>query len=75
MQQSIIEVILSNWGPILSVGSVVAFGASVRVRLQRIEEVLLNGGNGLIRRTENTEKDIAAMQAVCNERHAKGMHQ
>jgi len=42
--------------------------AVVIVRLERIEKILMNG-NGLLQRLERGEAELAAIKAVCSERH------
>lgn len=50
--------------------AIVGFGYGVRLRLDRIEKILLgNGEPGMISRLQRVEHDIAVLDAHCEERH------
>ena len=48
--------------------AVIGFWYGVRLRLDRIEEILLRN-NGIVRRTEALERTLAAQVQLCQERH------
>lgn len=67
--------LLTEFGIVIQIGAtlcaVVGFWYGVRLRLERIEEILLRN-NGMIKRMETLERTLATQVRLCEERHHAG---
>jgi len=66
------DIIVGLFGPVVAIigffWAIKTNQAVVLVRLDRLEKILLNGG-GVVCRQERTENRLAALEALCAERH------